>query len=313
MSIELPEHLRTGPLAEAAAKALADAANMSAASNSVPRISLRGREFRLVEGGEELAKFRDTLNVIIVGVEPEAGRMIKTWYKDGYKSGAKEPPTCSSDDGVSPAPWVNDKQSPSCHNCPKNQFGSATSPSGKPTKACRDSKRIWVKLAAGNIAAGQTAEFAESAKPFSERTLYGLNVTVASLKSFSEHGKALAALGQGPAVCVTKLTMLDLEYPQLEFAIAGWLSADDAPQSLKLANDKPWRIKYANAGLALAFDGQQAKPGLPTSLPGQMAVPAHLQQMAQPAAEVVGQQTVVDATPAAAKPVGNIDDEIGKW
>lgn len=281
MTIELPEHLRTGPLAEAAAKALQDAANMAAASNSVPRISLRGREFRLIEGGDEIAKYRDELDVIILGVEPDGGLMIKTWYKDGYKSGAKEPPTCSSDDGIAPAQWVTDKQSNQCRTCPKNQFGSATSPSGKPTKACRDSKRAWVVMA-------------NSDKPIAERTLYGLNITVASLKAFSDHGKLLASLGQGPAVCVTKLKMLDLEYPQLAFELASWLNAELAPQSLKLANERPWKINYASAGLALAMGDA---PASTASLP--MAVPDHL-------------KNVTDATPAGAKPAG-LDDAIANW
>lgn len=288
MSIELPEHLRTGPLAEAAAKALADAQSMASASNSVPRISLRGREFRLVENGEEVKKIRDQLDVIILGVEPEAGRMIKTFYKDGYKSGAKEPPTCSSDDGISPAPWVNERQADSCQKCPKNAFGSATSPTGKPTKACRDSKRVWVVLA-------------QDEKPISDRTMYGLNVSVASLKSFSDHGRKLAALGQGPAVAITRLVMQDLEYPQLEFQLIGWLDADSAPQSLKIAAAKPWKINYGSAGLALAMNESAGKASaLPMSAP---PVPARL----QPAAAATTNQGQVSSTPT------NIDDEVAKW
>lgn len=302
MTIELPEHLRSGPLAEAAAKSLADAASMAAASNSVPRISLRGREFRLVEGGEEIARFRDKMDVIIFGIEPEARLMIKTFYKDGYKSGAKEPPTCSSDDGIAPSKWVNDKQSPACRTCPKNVFGSATSPSGKATKACRDSKRAWVVLADGNVPAGSDKPF-EVKPQLSERTMFGLNVTVASLKAFSEHGKWLAQLGQGPAVCVTRLVMLDMEYPQLEFELIAWLDADAAPQSLKIANSRPWKIQYANAGLALAApDTSEQKVQLP------MSVPAHLKQPA-PDSNVVENAAVQPATAA----VANIDDEIGKW
>lgn len=304
MTIELPEHLRTGPLAEQAAKALADAQSMASSSNSIPRISLRGREFRLVEGGEETARFRDFLDVIIIGVEPGAGQMIKTYYAKGYTSGAKEPPTCSSDDGIAPAPWVTEKQAQTCRQCPKNVFGSAVSPSGKQTKACRDSKRIWLKLAPGNKeipAPGQEAKItAESNKPFADRTMYGMNVTVASLKAFSEHGKALGALGQGPAVCVTRMVMLDKEYPELEFKIQSWLDAETAPQSLKIAAERPWKI-HVNAGLALAAPDGGAKGGLPTALPG---VPEHLKQQAAAAT-----QPATDA----AKPVGNIDDAVGNW
>lgn len=318
MSIELPEHLRTGPLAEAAARALQDASSMAASSNSVPRISLLGREFRLVESGDTIAKFRDYLNVHILGVEPDAGRMIKTFYKDGYKQGAKEPPTCSSDDGIAPAPWVTEKQSQQCQTCPKNAFGSATSPSGKATKACRDSKRVWLKIADGNMhtpTIGQPpVEFKQPA--FGERTLYGMNVTVASLKAFSDYGKMLSGLGQGPAVCVTQLLMIDSEFPQLNFKLHAWVDAVTAPLALEQAEKRPWKIKYANAGLALAGpDGGSTRQSLPTSLPG---LPAHLQKPA--VTEPQGTQTVVDAPPAettqvAAQPVNiaDIDDAVGKW
>lgn len=309
MTIELPEHLRTGPMAEAAAKALQDANSMAASSNSVPRLSLKGREFHLIENGEEVAKFRDKLDVIIIGVEPDAGRMIKTFYAKGYTSGAKEPPTCSSDDGIAPAPWVNDKQSQTCQACPKNQFGSATSPNGKPTKACRDSKRIWFKLADSNVMGdGQGGSKPYPVGPFNERTLYGANVTVASLKSFSEHGRQLSAMGQPPAVCVTRLLMVDKEFPELEFKLFAWLGAEEAPLSLKMAEQRPWKIQYKSAGLALAGDGGPTRQALPSSLPGAPPpVPAHLAQ---------GTQTIVDAAPPApTTPVDTkkIDDAIGNW
>jgi hypothetical protein len=307
MTIEIPEHLRNGPLAEAAAKALADAASMASASNSVPRVSLRGREFRLIEGGEEVYKFRDNLDVIILGVEPDAGRMIKTWYKDGYKSGAKEPPTCASEDGIAPAHWINDKQATNCQSCPKNAFGSATSPSGKPTKACRDSKRAWFVLAEGNTPAGANSPV--PVKPvISERTMYGLNVTVASLKAFSDHGKRLAQLGQGPAVCVTRLRMLDMEYPQLDFELHAWLSAQDAPQTLKLAHDRPWKIQYANAGLALAAPDSS---GPKTTLP--MQVPDHLRNVQVAPATDVPFKDAVNTVAANPAPTGNIDDQVNNW
>lgn len=319
MTIEIPEHLRTGPMAEAAARALADAASMAASSNSVPRISLLGREFRVIDSGETIAKFRDALNVVIIGVEPEQGRMIKTFYKDGYVQGAKEPPTCASDDGIAPAAYVVDKQSAQCSNCPKNQFGSAISANKKPTKACRDSKRLWLKLAQGNFVSPgpglQPKEFEQGLLPFKDRTLFGLNVTVASLKTFSEYGKVLAGLGQGPAVCVTQIVMVDSEFPQLDFKLHAWLDAVDAPISLEMNEKRPWKIKYANAGLALAGGDSGNRSSLPSNLPG---VPAHLRQVQAATSdpttpETQGTQTVVEATPLAAKPVGNIDDAIGKW
>lgn len=299
MSMELPEHLRTGPMAEAAKRALQDAASMAASSNSIPRVSLRGREFRFIENGEEIVKFRDHIDVIIVGVEPQGSLMIKTWYEKGYQPGSKEPPTCASEDGVAPAQWVQNRQSQSCRTCPKNVFGSATSPNGKATKACRDSKRIWIKLAKGNTVNGKPYEVG----PFEDRTLYGMGVTVASLKAFSEHGRSLAALGQGPQVCVTRITMMDTEFPQVEFKVQDWLNAEDAPKSIAMATERPWRL-LTNAGLALNAPTEESTP-LPGGLPG---LPAHLQKAA--AAEVV------DATPAPAGQVKsgkNLDDVVDKF
>lgn len=301
MTIELPEHLRTGPLAEAAARALADAASMAAASNSVPRISLRGREFRFIENGEEVLKLRDSIDVIIMGVEPGPNLMIKTYYEKGYQPGAKEPPTCASDDGIAPSPWVQAKQSTECKSCKWNAFGSATSPTGKATKKCRDSKRIWLKLADTNEFNGKVLE--QPALP--ERTLYGMNVSVASLKAFSEHGRRLASMGQGPAVCVTKIKMLDTEFPQVDFELKAWLDAVQAPLSLQISAERPWKM-FSNAGLALAAP-EASKAGLPTALPGQP--PAHLQQPPQ------NVSNVVDMPASDAKPVNpqDIDDAVGTW
>lgn len=312
MTIELPEHLRTGPLAEAAARALNDAASMASASNSVPRISLRGREFRFIENGEEMLKLRDSVDVIMMGVEPGPNLMIKTYYAAGYVPGAKEPPSCASDDGIAPSAWVQSKQSDLCKTCKWNSFGSAISPTGKATKKCRDSKRVWLKLADTNVVNGVPLKLPD----LKERTLYGMNISVASLKAFSEHGRKLGALGQGPAVCVTKVKMLDTEFPQVDFEIAAWLDAVQAPLSLAMSAERPWKM-FSNAGLALAAP-EAGKAGLPSALPGQQGAgqpPPHLQQTtpAVDASEVV--EGAIPATPTPSKPVSNadIDDAVGKW
>lgn len=315
MSIEVPEHLRTGPLAEAAARALQDAGSMASSSNSVPRMSFKGREFRLIENGEEVAKFRDKIDIIIVGVEPDAGRMIKAFYEKGYTSGSKEPPTCSSDDGIAPSPWVTSKQSPSCAGCPKNQFGSATSPgSGKPTKACRDSKRIWFKVADGNtIPDGKGGQMPYELPPFGDRTLYGANITVASLRAFAEHGRALAALGQGPAVAVTRMLMVDAEFPQQSFLIQAWLDAQTAPLSLEMAEKRPWKIQYKNAGLALA-SGDGASRGNANALPGSVPnVPTHLQKTSPIDGQVADAVEVVNQAAKPGTDARTIDDAVGGW
>lgn len=311
---ELPEHLRSGAMAEAAARALQDANAMAASSNSVPRISMKGRQFHLIEDGNEVAKFSEALDVHVVGVEPEPGLMIKTYYAGAYSPGAKEPPTCSSDNGRVPDPWVRDKQSPTCASCPKNVFGSATSQgTGKATKACRDSKRIWVKTASKMVLVdndGNSRTIKLSDKPFNDRTMYGINVTVASLKSFSDYGKKLAALGQGPAVAVTRMTMVDSDYPQLAFSLAGWADAEVTPLALELSEKRPWKVKYAQAGLALAGDSASSsvRNSLPTSIDPANNIPTHLQKQAV--------SDVVDAVEVRApKQASNtdIDKAVDSW
>jgi hypothetical protein len=203
---------------------------------------------------------------------------------------------------------VQSKQSDLCKTCKWNQFGSAVSPNGKATKKCRDSKRVWLKLADSNVVNGQPLKLPE----LKERTLYGMNISVASLKAFSEHGRKLGALGQGPAVCVTKVKMLDTEFPQVDFEIAAWLDAVQAPLSLAMAAERPWKV-FSNAGLALAAP-EAAKPGLPSALPGQQGAglpPAHLQQGATEVLDAV--QIPASPTPTKAVSNGDIDDAVSKW
>jgi hypothetical protein len=47
-----------------------------ASSISVPRLSLRGKVFRFVENGEEIKKSNTPIDVIILGVEPEATSLV---------------------------------------------------------------------------------------------------------------------------------------------------------------------------------------------------------------------------------------------
>jgi hypothetical protein len=145
---------------------------------------------------------------------------------------------------------------------------------------------------------------ADDPQPITDRTIYGLNVSVASLKSFSEHGRKLAALGQGPAVAITRMLMLDLEYPQLEFQLIGWVDAETAPKTLKLSTDRPWKVNYGSAGLALAMGDAGPRAALPMAVP---QVPDHLRQPAtKPPFE--------DATPATTSgKSSSIDDEVAKW
>lgn len=220
--IAVPEHLRKY-LTNAGTSSDADA--MAAASISIPRLSLRGRKFRLIEGGEEIRKPADEIFVVILAVEPGAGLMAKTFYSKGYVSGDSSPPDCSSANGVTPDPWISEPQSSKCNGCPKNVFGSAVSRNGGKAKACKDSKRLWV-VEPDNL----------------EGTVYALGVPVTSLKPMAEYGAMLKANGVPSAAVITKISMKDTEFPELIFEFVGVLE-EKAMETAMLRNEqKDWDL-----------------------------------------------------------------------
>ncbi len=270
----VPEYLK-----KYMAQPTAEADSLASASMSVPRISLRGRTFRFIEGGEEREKFNDNINVVILGVEPEAGRFVKTFYDGVYNSGDSSPPTCASSNGVQPDPWVTAAQSQHCATCPKNQFGSATSRTGKKSKACRDSKRIWV------------------AKPEDiEGTVYGIGVPVTSLKSLSEFGVAVKTAGVPLSSVIVQIGMTDAEYPLLTFSMLGFLDETTGVKAMERNETKDWMISRPTGPL--------------------LAAPEQQRTIAAPAGPVASPKPITpegQAAPAAGELSSNVDDILSEW
>jgi hypothetical protein len=108
---------------------------------NLKRISIRGRKFRCVVGGEEVARIdKDYMDVVIVQVAKDPARQ---YYPGVYDPKAEAtPPECWSADSRMPHPSVESPQSKSCSECPQNIAGSGQGNS----KACRLSKRIAVVL-----------------------------------------------------------------------------------------------------------------------------------------------------------------------
>lgn len=241
--IAVPEHLKkylTSPGASS------DADAMASASISIPRVSLRGRKFRLIEGGEEIRKPADELFCVVLAVEPGAGLFAKTFYSKGYTSGDSAPPDCSSANGITPDPWVNSPVSAQCKTCPKNAFGSAISNNGKKTKACKDSKRLWL-AEPDNI----------------DGTVFALGVPVTSLKAMSEYGAMLKANGIPSASVITKLSMKDSEFPELIFEFAGVLEETSMDKAMLRNEQRNWSINTSGPMLE-----HSPTPSGPISAPG---------------------------------------------
>lgn len=238
----------------------ADTGSLISASMSVPRLTYRGKVWRFVVDGEEEKVKTKEVSVIIVGVEPDAGRFIKTLYLSQYTPGDTSPPDCSSSNGIAPDSWVAAPQAQRCANCPKNIFGSAQSRTGGKAKACHDSKRLWV------------------VKPDDTNIVYGLNVPIMSLKALAEYGKYIARNNFPLSLVITELSMDDdSEFPKLLFKHVGFVDEDISQDVIDLNSRRPWKtiaapiLPYDNGGPGLPAPG--SAPGLPAPGSAPQAVP----------------------------------------
>jgi hypothetical protein len=127
----IPDYLR-----EAADATTKDIAGSSGGKS----ISIKGGVWRMVVGGEEVAKNEDrAMNFVVIA----SGKGVtRTFYADKYEEGKDIKPACWSAEGVVPNEEVPSPQAKSCATCPQNIEGSGD---GK-ARACRYSKRLAVAL-----------------------------------------------------------------------------------------------------------------------------------------------------------------------
>lgn len=119
-----------------------DITKMLAGGGSGKQISIKGGVWRMIVGGEEIAKNEDrAMNFVVVAAAPKVHR---TFYMGKYEEGKDVGPTCWSADGVKPNDEVpeDQRQCSTCDKCPQNIEGSGE---GK-SRACRYSRRLAVVL-----------------------------------------------------------------------------------------------------------------------------------------------------------------------
>lgn len=111
------------------------------ATSGNKRISIRGKVFRKIVGGKEVAVIEDNkMDVIIVKMAHNASR---TFYAQSYKEGETVSPTCWSSDSRKPDTEVPEPQASSCDSCKFSVKGSGMGGTGS---ACRLNWRIAVVL-----------------------------------------------------------------------------------------------------------------------------------------------------------------------
>jgi hypothetical protein len=253
---ELPAHLQNVKLDDFT-KAF------STSGGSTKRITLRGRVFRLVDGGKEIAKNTDPhMDVVVVN----GSRTVqKTWYAGEYNPDETSVPDCWSSDGERPDADVADPQSPRCKECPQAIKGSA----GAGRASCRYSMRLAVVLRK-NVA----GDIYQLILP--QKSLFGQGDV--DHMPFLQYAKYVAQSGYNLNMLATRLTFdTDSDFPKLVFSNAEFLDSDAYQEAVE-QGESPIAI---NAG-KLNFT-KKAEPQLP-----RMVAPAGsaAAKLAAPSAEV---------------------------
>lgn len=203
----LPEHLRNRQRGEVENDLDAGA------GISCPKLSIKGKQFRFIEGDQERPHpFGQPLHVIILTTDPKKGP-AKSFYGKSYVEGEDQAPICYSSDGHTPDSGSSDVQAPSCAQCPHNRFGTARQQDGTMGrgKACRDFKRVYV---------------VPYDQPFSG--VYELKVPPTSFQPMQAYGNELTRLGVRIYEAVTTLNFTAETSPVLSFSNAGFLPQEVA-------------------------------------------------------------------------------------
>lgn len=206
-NIQVPAHL-AARIGTPSLLAQSMAGGLGTGGESIPRISIKGARFRIVEGDTETVLDSTTIDVVIVGANP---RLSKTWYAKAWTPDSEpQAPDCFSLDGIGPDPQSTQPQNDLCASCPQNAWGSKVTPQGQQIKACADQKRLAVVSADDPTG-----------------PVYLLQVTPAALKGLNQYQKELAMRGIAPEIVRTRISFdTDASFPKLKFGFGGFNDAD---------------------------------------------------------------------------------------
>lgn len=256
-------------------RAMNAAAAIGTGGAGVDRISIKASRFRLVIGGVAQAPLPFVeLDVAILRVNDGVN---KVWYEADWNPDADAgPPDCSSDDGIVPRADSPKKQSASCQNCPRNEWGSSINPvTGAKGKACQDSKRMAV------MAPGSDGRYA------TPTNLFQLAVPPASLKDFGTLVKSLAAHTPPAAYNMVVVTLSfdpNASFPKLNFTPRRWLEQDEfAVVNSRYNDEETKRVCGLAEAQGVVLGGQATSMAAPQQVAHQPPVPQpQPAQQAQP-------------------------------
>ena len=190
----------------------------TSSGGSVKRITLRGRVFRLVDGGKEIAKNTDNhLDVVVVN---GTRTVQKTYYGAEYNPDETSIPTCWSSDGERPDAEVVDAQHTRCKECPKAIKGSG----GAGRAACKFSMRLAVVMR--NNIAGDIYQLV-----LPQKSIFGQGDI--SHMPFLQYAKYVGSAGYNLNMLTTRLSFdTDSDVPKLFFSNTEFLDVDAHQQAV---------------------------------------------------------------------------------
>jgi len=278
----IPDYLREA--ADATTKDIAG-------SSGGKQISIKGGVWRMVVGGEEVAKNEDrAMNFVVIA----SGKGVtRTFYADKFEEGKDIKPACWSAEGVVPNEEVKNPQAKSCATCPQNIEGSGD---GK-ARACRYSKRLAVALE--NDIGGNIYRLSVPAKSYFGRAEGEKMPLQAFGKFLSGHGIPITGI-------VTEARFDTAEaVPVLKFRAVRPLTKEE--WELGKAQSQTEDAKQA-IELKMVQSKAESMPALPQAFKEAPAAKAEVEEVAEP----------VKRAPAKAKPEApaatkNVSDILSDW
>jgi hypothetical protein len=252
---------------------------------STRRISIKGNIFRMVVGGQEVAKNEDrAMNIIIAAAAPKTSRQ---YYSAAYQEGVILSPACWSNDGERPASNCEAVQSLNCATCPQNIAGSAKQGSGR---ACRFTHKLAVLLENDAIH-GELYELSLAAT-----SLFGKGE--ANKQPLMQYAKQLGSHGLNITDVVTEMRFdTDSATPKMVFRAVRALEVDEL-EAVRVHGASP----EAKLAVTLSFQAPSARSKEPEELTFVQAA-----KVAPTAAEPVVREK--KATPAAQ----TMEDVLAEW
>jgi len=262
-----------------------------AGSSGGKQISIKGGVWRMVVGGEEVAKNEErAMNFVVIA----SGKGVtRTFYADKYEEGKDIKPACWSAEGVVPNEEVANPQAKTCATCPQNIEGSGD---GK-ARACRYSKRLAVALE--NDIGGNIYRLSVPAKSYFGRAEGEKMPLQAFGKFLSGHGIPITGI-------VTEARFDTAEaVPVLKFRAVRPLSKEEweLGKAQSLTEDARQAVE-----LKMVPSKAEGMPALPQSFKEAPAAVEKAETVAEPV-----KRAPAKAKPEAPAPAKNVSDILSDW